>query len=270
MRVERTRRQVGTDQLSEEFGAPLPRRNVSDAASLGDEIADDRGPQPVDVVRRHRVGDLERDDATAVEAARQPVERLEPEAHGVLGEVLHGPPDLRLHRPDFLPDVERGQATAVERVQVPMLLDLLAAELLDRQDAKSAALMVRRGQADDAIAEVVEARLAAAFEDVQDVLLAPFHEVFLESPRGDAVVLREGVDRVDQHERALRNAVVDEVVCGLEFGQVEPQRDLEEVSLHLAAPDRLGLLVFALLSLFELPLELVQGMPRDLRVVRGF
>src|SRR2546425_4215709 len=53
------------------------------------------------------------------------------------------------------------------------------------------------------------------------------------------------------------------------FRSVEPQGDLEEVSLHLAAPDRLRLLVFALLSLFELPLELVQGMPRDLRVVRG-
>src|SRR2546426_10213696 len=154
-----------------------------------------------------------------------------------------------------------------------MLLDLVAPELLDRQDAKPAALVVRRRQADDAVAEVVEAGLAAAFEDVQDVLLAPFHEVFLEyrdeSPRGDAVVLREGVDRVDQHERALRNAVVDEVVCGLEFGQVEPQGDLEEVSLPLAAPDRLGLLVFALLAFLELPLELVQGMPRDLRVVRG-
>src|SRR3989454_6577743 len=99
--------------------------------------------------------------------------------------------------------------------------------------------------------------------------LFPYTTLFRSSPRGDAVVLREGVDRVDQHERALRNAVVDEVVCGLEFGQVEPQRDLEEVSLHLAAPDRLRLLVFALLSLFELPLELVQGMPRDLRVVRG-
>src|SRR2546425_8895312 len=39
------------------------------------------------------------------------------------------------------------------------------------------------------------------------------------------------------------------------FRSVEPQGDLEEVSLHLAAPDRLRLLVFALLSLFELPLE---------------
>src|SRR5438445_2036933 len=241
MRVERTRRQVGTDQLSEEFGAPLPRRNVSDAASLGDEIADDRGPQPVDVVRRHRVGDLERDDATAVEAARQPVERLEPEAHGVLGEVLHGPPDLRLHRPDFLPDVERGQATAVERVQVPMLLNLLAAELLDRQDAKPAALMVRRRQADDAVPQVVEARLAAALEDVQDVLLAPFHEVFLEDrdepPRGDAVVLREGIDRVDEDERALRDTVVDEGVRILELPQVEAEGDLQEVSFDLSGPD---------------------------------
>ena len=155
-----------------------------------------------------------------------------------------------------------------------MLLNLLAAELLDRQDAKPAALMVRRRQADDAVPQVVEARLAAALEDVRDVLLAPFHEVFLEDrdqpPRRDAVVLREGVDRVDQHEGALRDPVVDEVVGRLELGQVESEGDLEEVSLHLAAPDRLGLLVFALLSLFELPLELVQGMPRDLRVVRGF
>src|SRR5438445_13761892 len=104
MRVERTRRQVGTDQLSEEFGAPLPRRKVSDAASLGDEIADDRGPQPVDGVRRHRVGDLERDDATAVQAARQPVQRLERAASGALAEALHGPPDLLTDRSDSLPD----------------------------------------------------------------------------------------------------------------------------------------------------------------------
>src|SRR3989475_472525 len=273
LRVERARRQVGTDQLAEELGAPLSWRDVGDAAALGDEVADDRGPQPVDVVRGDRVGDLERDDPPAVESARESVERLEPEAHRVLREVLHGPPQLRLHRSNFLADVERGEATAVERVQVAMLLDLLAAELLDRQDAKPAALMVRRRQADDAVAEVVETGLAAAFEDVQDVLLAPFHEVFLEDgdepPRGDAVVLREGVDRIDQHEGPRRDAVVDEIVSGLEFGQVEPQGDLEEVSLHLAAPDRLGLLVFALLAFLELPLELVQGMPRDLRIVRG-
>src|SRR2546422_2301367 len=192
LRVERARRQVGTDQLAEELGAPLSWRDVGDAAPLGDEVCDDPGPQPVDVVRRHRVGDLERDDPPAVESARESVERLKPEAHGVLREILHGPPQLRLHRSNFLADVERGEATAVERVQVAMLLDLLAAGLLDRQDAKPAALMVRRRQADH-----------------------------------------------------------------------------EEVSLHLAAPDRLGLLVFALLAFLELPLELVQGMPRDLRIVRG-
>src|SRR5207247_8035870 len=149
-------------QLAEELGAPLSRRDVGDAASLDDEIADDRGPQPVDVVRRHRVGDLERDDPPAVESTRESVERLEPEADGMVGEVLHGPPQLRLRRTDFVADVERRKATAVERVQVPMLLDLLAAELLDRQHPKPAALMVCRRQADDAVAQVVEARLAAA------------------------------------------------------------------------------------------------------------
>src|SRR2546426_299195 len=273
LRVERARRQVGTDQLAEELGAPLSWRDVGDAAPLGGEVADDGGPQPVDVVRRHGVGNLERDDAAAVEPAGQAVERLEPEAHGVLREVLHGPPQLRLHRSNFLADVERGEAASVKRVQVPMLLDLLAAELLDRQDAKPAALMVRRREADDPVAEVVETGLAAAFEDVQDVLLAPFHEVFLEDgdepPRGDAVVLREGVDRVDEDERALRDTVVDEGVRVLELRQVEAEGDLQEVSFDLPGPDRLRILVFALLAFLELPLELVEGMPRDLRVVRS-
>src|SRR2546427_5416156 len=122
--VERSRRQVGTDQLAEELGAPLSWRDVGDAASLGDEVADDRGPQPVDVVRRHGVGDLERDDPPAVESARESVEWLDPEAYRVLGEVLHGPPQLRLHGSNFLAGGERGEAGAVGPVQGPVLVEL--------------------------------------------------------------------------------------------------------------------------------------------------
>src|SRR5207247_10075920 len=92
--------------------------------------------------------DRERDDPPGVESSRESVERLEPEAHGIFGEVLHGPPQLRVHRTDFVADVERREATAVERVQAPMLLGLLAALPLDRQHATPAAMLVFRRAAD--------------------------------------------------------------------------------------------------------------------------
>src|SRR5437016_10892513 len=55
----------------------------------------------------------------------------------------------------------------------------------------------------------------SALEDVQYVLAAPFDEIFLEDRdeprRGDAVVLREGIDRIDEHEGPLGSPVVHEV-----------------------------------------------------------
>ena len=83
-------------------------------------------------------------------------------------------------------------------------------------------------------------------------------------------MLREGVDRIDEHEGSLRDAGVDEVVRGLEFRQVESQGHLEEVSLDLARADGFRLAVLPLLALLELPLELVQCVPRDLRGPLGF
>src|SRR2546425_1476390 len=267
--LERPRREVGTDELPEEVRAPFPRRHVRDPASQGDEVADDRGPKPVDVIGGDRVRDLEGDDATAVEAARQSVEGLEPETHRVFREVLDGLPGLRLHGSDLLVDIEGGETAAVQREQVPVLLDLLSAQLLDREDAKAAALVLRRGEAHDPVPEVVEAGLPAALEDVQYVLAAPFDEIFLEDRdeprRGDAVVLREGIDRIDEHEGPLGSPVVHEVVGGLELRQIETEGDLEEIAFHLATPDRLGFLILAFLPLLELPFELVEREPRDFR-----
>src|SRR3989441_2364686 len=205
--LERPRREEGTDQLPKEIRAPFPRRHVRDPASQGDEVADNRGPKPVDVIGGDRVRDFEGDDATTVEAARQSVEGLEPETHRVFREVFDGLPGLRLHGSDFFVDVEGGEAAAVQREQVPVLLDLLSAQLLDREDSKAAALVLRRGEADDPVAEVVEAGLPAALEDVQHVLVTPFDEIFLEDRdeprRGDAVMLRERGNRIDEHEGSL-------------------------------------------------------------------
>src|SRR5437016_6828718 len=109
----------------------------------------------------------------------------------------------------------------------------------------------------------------SALEDVQYVLAAPFDQIFLEDRDGprrrNAVVLRERVDRIDEHKGPLGSPVVDEVVGGLEFRQVEAQRDLEEIAFHLATSDRLGLVILAFLPLLELPLELVEREPRDFR-----
>src|SRR5206468_9726431 len=118
------------------------------------------------------------------------------------------------HGPNLLADVERCESTAIEGVQVPVLLDLLAAELLNREHPKPTALMVRRGQADDSVPEIVEARLPTALEAVEDVLLAAFHETFLEggdeARRRAAVVFRQRVDRIDQHDASRRDANIDE------------------------------------------------------------
>src|SRR5207247_10299349 len=112
-------------------------------------------------------------------------------------------------------------------VQVPVLLGPRAADPPDRQHPKPTALMVRLGQADYSVPEVVEARLPTALEDVEDVLLAAFHEIFLEdgdeARRRDAVVFRQRVDRIDQHEGSLRDAIIDEVVRILELRQIEPE-----------------------------------------------
>src|SRR5439155_1113864 len=93
-------------------------------------------------------------------------------------------------------------------VQVPVVLDLLPPQLFDRQHPEPAPLVLRRREAHDAVAEVVQPHLAAALEDVQDVLLAPFDHVLLQDrdqSRGrDAVVLSQGIDGIEEDERPLR------------------------------------------------------------------
>ncbi len=176
-------------------------------------------------------------------------------------------PHLWLRGPEFLADVEGGQASAVERVQVPGLLDLLSAELLDRQHAEATPLVFRRREAHDTVAEVVEPRFSAALQDVQDVLLARLDEVLLQdgdqARRGDSIVLSERIDGIDEDERPFRKALVDELVRGLELREIESEGDFEETPFHLAAPDRFGLRILALLAFHDLPFQLVEGRPCD-------
>src|SRR5207247_2562397 len=217
--------------------------------------------------------DLEGNRPTADQAPRQPVERFESPARGVLREVLDRLPDLRRRGSCLRVDVEGREPTAVEGVQVAVLLDLLAPHLLDRENAEAAAFVFRRDEAHDAVAQVVEARLPAALEDVQHVLLAALDEVPLQDRDQacgwDAVMLGERVNRVDQDERPLRQTLVDEVVRCLEFREIEAERDLEDVPLDLARADGLWLLLVALLALLELAFELVQRVADDLRLPRA-
>ena len=77
-------------------------------------------------------------------------------------------------------------------------------------------------------------------------------------------MLAQRIDGIDEDERPFREPPVHELVRGLEFREVEPERDFQEVPLHLAAADRLRLLVIALLPFHQLPLQLVEGVARDL------
>src|SRR5207245_11210066 len=116
-----------------------------------------------------------------------------------------------------------------------------------------------------AVPDVIESCPPAAPEDVPSVLAAPFDEIFLEDRdeprRGDAVVLREGIDRIDEHEGPLGSPVVHEVVGGLELRQIEAEGDLEEIAFHLATPDRPGFLLLSFLPLLEPPFQLADRAP---------
>src|SRR5436853_815119 len=268
VRVERPRRQMRAHEFPEEVRAPFAGRHMRYPAALAHEVADHGRAQPVHVVGGDCVGDLERDDATAAESTRDPIQRVEAHAHRVLGEVLHGFPQLWLRGPEFLPDVEGRQASAVERVQVPGLLDLLSAEFLDRQYAQATPLVFRRREAHDTVAEVVEPRLSAALQDVQDVLPTCLNEVLLQdgdqARRGNPIVLSERIDGIDQDEGPFRKPLVDELVRGLELREIESEGDFEEATFHLAASDRFGLRIVTLLALHDLAFQLVEGRPRDL------
>src|SRR5712664_1574429 len=217
--VERGWRKVRTHEFPKELGAAFPRRNVGHTSTHRNEIADHRGSQPVHVIRGHGIGNLECDHAAPAEAAGDPVQRLDSHAHDVLRGILHRLPDLGLRGPDLLADVERGEASAVQGIQVPMLLHLLPAQLFNRQDPEPPALVLRGDEADHPVPEIVEPGLAAAFQDVHDILLAALNEVLLEdrdeSGRRNPIVLAQGIDRIDEDEGPLRETFVDELVRGL-------------------------------------------------------
>jgi len=79
-------------------------------------------------------------------------------------------------------------------------------------------------------------------------------------------VLREGVNRIDQHEGPRRDAVVDEVVCGLEFGQVESEGDSRKFPSLPPTRSPSGSSSSPSFPSSSLPSS-CQGVSRDLRVV---
>ena len=136
-------------------------------------------------------------------------------------------------------------------------MDLLSAELLDRQHAQATPLVFRRREAHDAVAEVVEPGLSAALQDVQDVLPTCLDEVLLQdgdqARRGNPIVLPQRIDGIDQDEGPFRKPLIDELVRGLELREIESEGDFEEATFHLAASDRFRLCIVALLALHDLP-----------------
>ena len=77
-------------------------------------------------------------------------------------------------------------------------------------------------------------------------------------------MLSERIDGVDEDEGPFRKPLIDELVRGLELREIESEGDFEEATFHLAASDRFGLRIVALLALHDLPFQLVEGRPRDL------
>src|SRR3989304_5557820 len=75
--------------------------------------------------------------------------------------------------------------------------------------------------------EVVEPRLPAPLQDVQDVHGTVLDEVLLdrvdEARRGDAIPFRERIDRVDQDQGPARQCALDELVRLLDLRKGRPQ-----------------------------------------------